>query len=1458
MGNERRAVSRLKRFFNRVSAKAEGQSSNESGKAAGHASPHPKSVAGSITAASITDQSTTDSSVVISAPSEKTPHNRSVEVTGKETPTGLSPAKPLVTDVIYPLPTPALWDKAYDSLKQEKPKLLCSYEDLLSRVLMNAKSSLSAPDQGDDAEDIRNQIPQHDAIARQEKMKRIAELGLKHMEDKKVKVTILGHEIGLQDGAAQVGEAVDWAQNYVKDAIKDVPYAPAVMAGISLVLPLLKNPTAADAANREGFTYVTSQMRYYVEMESLLLPEDMKPALKNDLMERVVKLYTLIIDFQVQSVIRFYRSRTNSYFRGVVNYDSWNDTLCHLKAEESNLEEKFEKVLSASSVQQLKKLASEANSSRKALNDILDNIQELVRMSRNQKDILERTEQRLSNAEDQRCRDTLQATDPSLDKARIEEDKGGLLRDSYCWVLDHVDFQRWRNARCGQLLWIKGDPGKGKTMLICGIIDELSKMANDANISFFFCQAANSRINNAAAVLRGLIYMLVQQQPSLITHIRDGFFEGENAWYALLRAFTKILEDPHLKRTYLIVDALDECTEDLDRLLKLLSQKSSARSHVKWVVTSRNWPSIEKDLNDTTQMKLRLELNADTLSAAVGSFIEHKLNELAKKNRYSTEIRDVVQHHLKSNANGTFLWVALVCKELADVSKRHVRKKLQDFPPGLDELYKRMLDQISESDDAELCKSLLGVITTVFRPITFDELSACLDIPEEADDSDLAEIVGLCGSFLTLRGRTISLVHQSAKDFLLREAFHEIIRDGQEKLHYSIFSKSLRAIARTLRRDIYNLVHPGYPIDKVRQPDPDPLAVIRYACIYWVDHLDKCSPDKNATEDLQENSLVGDFFRQDYLHWLEALSLSRSLSDGVVSMTMAQDAQLIDRVRDAYRFIRYHKTAIEDQPLQVYASGMVFSPKSSTTRIQFETQEPGWIIRKPILEDGWSACLQTLEEHSGPVNSVVFSHDSKLLASASDDSTVKVWDASSGHCLQTLEEHSGPVNSVVFSHDYRLLASASDDSSVKVWDVSSGQCVQTLEDNSSAVNSVVFSHDSKILASALADGIVKVWDASSSQCLQILQDSSKPVRSVIFSHNSKVLAFASDDFTIKMWNASSGQGLQTLEGHSSAVNSVVFSHDSKIITSASSDSIIKLWDVSSGHCLRTLKGHNGSVNSVVFSHDSKLLASASYDFTVKVWDASSGHCLRTFEGHIEWVSSVVFSHDLKFLASASYDSTVKIWDVSSGHYPQSLNRHKEWVNSVVFSHDSKLLASASYDSTIKVWNTSSGHCLQTLKGHSGPVNSVVFSHDSRLLASASHDHTVKVWDTSSGQCLQTLNVGRTTSVKSFANNHSYLETDNGNLCLSLVSDIGSTNTTDPSVPRFEGYGISLNGKYITWNSQNLLRLPPEYRPLLRLPPAYRAPTYAVSQSTICLGCTSGLVLFFTFDSLRLPHLLARQ
>ncbi|CAG8909817.1 unnamed protein product [Penicillium egyptiacum] len=176
------------------------------------------------------------------------------------------------------------------------------------------------------------------------------------------------------------------------------------------------------------------------------------------------------------------------------------------------------------------------------------------------------------------------------------------------------------------------------------------------NISFFFCQATNSRINNATAVLRGLIFKIVQQQPSLIIHIRyDGSSEYENVWSALLRAFTNILEDPHLQSTYLIMDALDECTTDFGRLLRLLVKQSSAYSHVKWIVSSRNRPSIKSDLNGPTQIKL-LELNEGTVGCC---WLIHtaQVKRVGEKERVQPQNTGCcVQHCLTSKANGTFLW----------------------------------------------------------------------------------------------------------------------------------------------------------------------------------------------------------------------------------------------------------------------------------------------------------------------------------------------------------------------------------------------------------------------------------------------------------------------------------------------------------------------------------------------------------------------------------------------------------------------------------------------------------------------------------------------------------------------------------------------------------------------------------------------------------------------------------
>jgi hypothetical protein len=495
----------------------------------------------------------------------------------------------------------------------------------------------------------------------------------------------------------------------------------------------------------------------------------------------------------------------------------------------------------------------------------------------------------------EKCIQDLHLTDPRKDKKRIEESKGGLLVDSYRWILEHRDFKRWRDEQLGQLMWIKGDPGKGKTMLVCGIINEMNKSEDRTSLlSYFFCQATDSRINNATAVLRGLLYLLMAEQPSLISHIQRQYdhagqrlFEDANAWIAVSEIFTSVLQDPTLQTTYLVVDALDECTVGLPKLLDFITQTSSLSPRVKWLVSSRNWPDIEGSLNDAgNKSKLSLELNAESVSTAVSVYIKYKVDQLAQKKRYDDKTRKVVLDHLSTNANNTFLWVALVCQNLETISRWNVRAKLNTFPPELNLLYQRMMDQICDSDNSELCRRILATTSLVYEPITLAELATLTEMDEDmpTDTESLQEIVSLCGSFLAIRQDTIYFVHQSAKDYLIEKASAQIFPSGKQEAHYDIFSRSLHVLSKTLRRDIYDIHTPGRRIEKIETPKPDPLVDARYSCVYWVDHLSDCGIFANHRDDLQARGIVDDFLKTKYLYWLEALSLCRSMSRGVLSL----------------------------------------------------------------------------------------------------------------------------------------------------------------------------------------------------------------------------------------------------------------------------------------------------------------------------------------------------------------------------------------------------------------------------------------------------------------------------------------------------------------------------------------------------------------------------------------------
>ncbi|KIL89218.1 vegetatible incompatibility protein het-e-1 [Fusarium avenaceum] len=973
----------------------------------------------------------------------------------------------------------------------------------------------------------------------------------------------------------------------------------------------------------------------------------------------------------------------------------------------------------------------------------------------------------LQNEKYNKCLRDLRETDPRDDKTRIEETKGGLLKDAYRWILNNAEFQEWHSASEGQLFWIKGDPGKGKTMLLCGLINELEK-EHGSCLSYFFCQATEARLSNATAVLRGLIYRLVVQRPPLISYIEEKYehagkqlFEDGNAWQALSKIFMAMLEDSVLEGVLLIVDALDECITGQERLLDLIVRSSN----VKWIVTSRNWPEIEQVLNLSTQkVRLHLELNQDSVCKAVEAFIEHKVEELAEKKRYDAKLKSDVKSYLIENADGTFLWVALVCQELADnkvFRKSHTRLRLELFPRGLDPLYGRMMEYISSSHDAEICREILALASVVYRPITLAELKTLLGSQHVDEYDELPQIIGCCGSFLTLRGDAIYFLHQSAKDFLLKKASGQILPSGLAYQHGLIFERSLQALSETLRRDVCKIDHPGLNIDKILPDVFEPLDPIRYSCVHWVDHLHECEPTK-LNNNLRNGGDVYIFIQKKYLYWLESLSLLGSTVEGVKAMNKLEYLATILKapepvtklLQDARRFILTHRRPIEIAPSQAYASGLVFSPECSLIRELFKDEEPDWINLKPKMDKDWDNCLQTLEGHNRAVMSVAVSPNNQLIASGGDDKMVKIWDITTGLCQHTLEDHDDPIHSITFLPDGRSLASASN--TIKIWDTKTGLCLRTLEGHDKAVRSVASSPDGQCLASGSLDQTIKIWSSKTGKCLKTLDSHSGVVLSVAFSPNNQRLVSGSSDNTIKIWDMKSFSCLQTLQAHDDVVLSVALSPDSKRLASVSKDDTIKIWDAATGSSLPILECPSRHGIAIAFSADGKRLALSECDHVIILLDAESGTVLQTLEGFGGPVWSVVFTADSQHLVSGSEDGLVRIWAISLDTCPPTVEDHDGPVKSIAISADGLRVVSGSKDTTVKVWDTETGTCLQTLEDHRGAINFVTFSADSKRLASCSNDWTTKIWDTITGACLHTLRDDGKVCAVAFSTNDQYL------------------------------------------------------------------------------------------------------
>jgi WD40 repeat protein len=406
--------------------------------------------------------------------------------------------------------------------------------------------------------------------------------------------------------------------------------------------------------------------------------------------------------------------------------------------------------------------------------------------------------------------------------------------------------------------------------------------------------------------------------------------------------------------------------------------------------------------------------------------------------------------------------------------------------------------------------------------------------------------------------------------------------------------------------------------------------------------------------------------------------------------------------------------------------------------IDFEQSNPVNLAEASDSKHLSGACIKTLRGHFSRVWTIAFSPNGQLLASGSDDQTIRLWNVQDGTCLMVLQGHTGGVTSVRFSPNGQMLASASEDSSIRLWSVDRGTTLKTLPGHTRWVRAVAFSPNGQTLASGSDDLTIRLWEVKTGTCRKTLQGHTGWVTSLSFSPNGQTLASSSEDASVRLWSVQDGTCFKLLQGHSSCVWEVAFNPDGQTLASGSADLSARLWDVQGGNCLKTLQGQTRGVTSVNFSPDGSMLASGSYDALVRLWDLQPETYSKDLPGHTNWIWAVAFHPNGHTLASGSNDRTIRLWEVREGTCLSTLQGHTGWVWAVAFSPDGHTLATGSNDRTIRLWDVRDGTCLKTLHEHTGWVWAVAFSPDGHTLASGGNDRTVRLWNVRDGTCLSTL------------------------------------------------------------------------------------------------------------------------